>query len=126
MARPIKTEDQFKEKLLKLIPSEIIAAYLCIQGLLMAQPKQVIWIVMGVMFILTFLYLRQIEQVRKIDHLLFSTFSFLIWVYGIGTEEVLGGLYNPPLASLVLVLWTLFIPLVVKPGGGASAPAAPE
>ncbi len=115
MARSIKGTDQFKERLLKLIPSEIIAAYVAIQGLLVGLSASIIWIVIATLVLLTFLYLHKVENVADMKHKLFATASFPIWVYAVAPESILGsGLYQPQLASIVLVLWTLIIPLVIQ------------
>ncbi len=126
MARSIKENDAFKEKLLKLIPSEIVAAYVAIQGFLQTVDQQlVVQIVIGVLGVITFLYLHRIEQVQDLKHKLFSTATFFVWVYAVAPEEILGEqLHNPPIGSIVLILWTLLIPLVVGQGRGGSAQPA--
>ena len=116
MAREINDADQFKDRLLKLIPSEIVATYVAIQGLLINQSLIVIQIIISVLTVLTFVYLRQIEKVSSLKHAIFSTVSFLIWIYAIAPESIIGKvLFNPQLASIVLILWTLLIPLVIVP-----------
>lgn len=117
MAREIKNTDQFKERLLKLIPSEIIAAYVAIQGLMVSLNSEIlVQLIIAFLTIITFLYLHQIEQVSNLKHKLFSTVSFPIWVYAVAPESIVGdSIYDPQLASIVLVLWTLLIPLVVVP-----------
>ncbi len=117
MARQISSEDNYRDKLIKLIPAEIVAAYLMLQANLLDQGRTVVWIVIGVLFILTFLYLRFFGEVKKWLQLIFSSLSFLIWVYSIAPEEILGpDLHNPSLATIILVLWTLLIPFFFKQG----------
>lgn len=113
MSRSINNKDEFKDKLLKIIPSEIVAAYLAIQGLLAGQGKIAITIVICVLFLITFLYLDKIEGVKDSMHKIFSSISFLVWVYAVAPESILGKLYNASLASIILILWTLVIPLIV-------------
>ncbi|MDN2480969.1 hypothetical protein [Vibrio agarivorans] len=117
MARKIKNTDPFKERLLKLIPSEIVAAYVAIQGVMISIYSMVlVQLVIAFLTIITFLYLHRIEKVIDLKHKIFSTVSFPVWVYAVAPESILGSsIYNPQLASIVLVLWTLLIPLVVVP-----------
>jgi len=122
MARAIRSTDQYKEKLMKIIPSEIIGAYVVIQGLLVSQDPVTIKIVIGILVLLTVVYLWRVEKVRDYDHIVFAAVSFLVWVYSIAPREILGeDIYNPELSSIVLVLCTLFIPLVVTPAKAEAA-----
>lgn len=114
MDRVIKNTDLFKDKLYKLIPAEVIAAYIAIQGLLSGQPAVIIQIVIGVLVLLTFLHIHIILGVEDLKHKLFQTATFLVWVYAIAPIDIIGPtLHNPQVASIVLILWTLLIPLVV-------------
>ena len=124
MARSIRTSDRFKEKLLKLIPSEIVAAYVALQGLLVGQSAIVDWVVIGILTIMTFVYMGTVEGVKDLKHKVFSTISFLVWVYAVSSQEVLRDLYNPQLGSIILILWTLLIPLVMRQSSPPTAQAA--
>ena len=115
MPRQILTEDNYRDKLIKLIPAEIVAAYLFLQTLLASQGGTVAWIVIALLFVGTFFYLRILGNVEKWPQLIFSSLTFLVWVYSIAPETILGGIYNPSLATIILVLWTLLIPFFVKP-----------
>jgi uncharacterized membrane-anchored protein len=110
MSREIQVKDDFRDKLIKLIPAEIVAAYLALQAHLMQFGDAVIWSVIGILFLLTFFYLRRFGKVKNWWQLIFSSLSFLVWVYSIAPQAILGKLYNPQLATIVLVLWTLLIP----------------
>ncbi len=124
MARQIVAEDGYRDRLLKLIPAEIVAAYLALQANLMELGDAVIWVVIAALFVLTFFYLRLLGGVKKPKQLVFSSVSFLIWVYSIAPEPILKDLYNPPLASVVLVMWTLLIPFFFKGGDSSVANGA--
>lgn len=112
MARAINQDDTYREKLLKLIPSEIVAAYLVLQGLMADLEKTVLWVVIVIMFILTYFYLKRFGNVKDTTQLFFSTLSFPIWVYSTGSKQLFE-FYEPRIASIVLVIWTLVIPLVI-------------
>ena len=137
MARTIRPNQEYKDKLLKLIPSEIIAAYMVIHGILQGHVIQgqtieiggtditahVAWIVFAVLFILTPIYLAKIHNVAKIGQLALTTASFAIWVYTLGGPFQIAGLYHPQVASIILVLWTLVIPLAIRTETPAPAKA---
>lgn len=132
MAREIKSAQQsngvvpndFKDRLIKLIPAEIIAAYVTISGLVIgfassdsnADKSNLLWIIILVLTILTPVYLVKVSGVLKKRQLLFSTIGFLVWAFATAspyTNEILGFPYEL-ITSVVLILYTLFIPLFYK------------
>jgi len=123
MARSIKTDQDYKSKLLKLIPSEIIAAYMVIHGILQGQVIQigekditviVGWTVFFILLTLTPVYLIRIHKVKSTAQVLLTTLSFPVWVYSFGGPFQMSGWYQPQIAACILVLWTVIIPLVVQ------------
>ncbi|MBN1596531.1 hypothetical protein JW933_11450 [candidate division FCPU426 bacterium] len=112
MAREIKQMQTYQDRLLKLIPSEIIGAYLFLQGII--PPDQAKWgtTLVGVaLLIMTPLYMQRIQKVSKKTQLLVTTLSFAVWVYSLGGPFSLWGLYQAWIGSVVLVLWTMTVPL---------------
>jgi hypothetical protein len=125
MAREIKDVQNYQDRLLKLIPSEIVGAYMVLQGVI--PPAQAKWgttVVSGILFLLTPLYLKRLMQVNRLSQLLVTALSFAVWVYSLGGPFQYWGLYQPWLGSVVLILWTLIVPLLVNPKAGA-APLQP-
>jgi hypothetical protein len=124
MAREIRPDNEFKDKLLKLIPSDIVAAYLVISGLtageiVIAGHDCTVYIVWGVFLLLlslTPVYLLKFQNVRYFPQIVLTMLSFVIWVYSVSKATgPLGAWYNERLAAILLVVWTLVIPLGVKP-----------
>ena len=112
MAREIRPAQRYSERLLKLIPSEIIAAWVAIQGMIPAESGP--WFPTGaaaVLLVLTPFYLRRFQNVRRPEQLAVSSLSFLVWVYTLGGPFRYWGLYRPWSASVLLVLWTVAMPL---------------
>ena len=123
-----------KSKLLKLIPTEIIAAYMAVHGIFQGQvielggsdvTRLVGWTVFFVLLVLTPLYLAKIHNVRGKTQLVLTTLSFVVWVctlglpatmrsFGQGGPFQMVGWYQPQIASCVLVLWTLVVPLFIE------------
>jgi hypothetical protein len=127
MAREITSQEGYQDKLVKLIPTEIIGAYLFIStgilGLNPAAPaipqdaetKAWILIVSMTLLILTPLYLLRLSGVTNVMQLLVTTVSFLVWVYSLGGPFVVWDWgYSPKIAGSVLVLWSLITPLLVQ------------
>jgi hypothetical protein len=113
--------NDFKDRLVKLIPSEIVTAYITIQGLISGSTSAngksdaLLWIVIVALLILTPIYLMYVGNVKKSGQLIFTTIAFIIWVIVIGSpiKEIL----NFPasfIGSIMLVLYTLMIPFVYK------------
>ncbi|MBO8131658.1 MAG: hypothetical protein H0Z29_09110 [Candidatus Marinimicrobia bacterium] len=123
MSREIHPNQSYKDKLLKLIPSEIVGAYMVIQGILSGQniligDKDITasfnWAIFIIIFLLTPLFLLRVHNVRKTSQLIITSISFIIWGYSLGGPFAVSGLYQPQIASILLVLWTLIIPLAIK------------
>ena len=116
MAREIREVQDYQDRLLKLIPSEIVGAYMVLQGIIpAAQAKWATTVVSGILFLLTPLYLNRLQNVQRISQLLVTTVSFAVWVYSLGGPFQYWGWYQSWLGSVVLILWTLIVPLLVNP-----------
>jgi len=118
MARQIKQENNYQSRLLKLIPSEIIAAYLVIVGFIppdYAHSKILLTVITAVLLVLIPFYLVSFQSVKGVFQIIFTSVSFLVWVYSMGGPFMYFGFYEPVIGSTLLVLWTLLIPFVIKP-----------
>lgn len=117
MARQIKPDQTYRDKLLKLIPSEIVAAYMVIIGIIPDNyAKWGTLIVSIVLLILTPFYLKRLEKVANNVQVVFCSLSFVVWVYslgGLGGPFAQWNVYEPWIGSIVLILWTLMVPLFV-------------
>ncbi len=131
MAREIKAADDlhqvpgsavndYKDRLVKLIPSEIITAYVTLKGLITGAGEQgnktlLLWIVFGILVVMNPLYLYYVTNVKKAGQIVFSSIAFILWVLVIGgTFTTILGFSAEYIGSILLVLYTLFIPFVYK------------
>jgi hypothetical protein len=139
MGRQISKTDPFSDKLVKLIPTEIVGAYMVLAGILGFGPASpapasaagqdipagpvkdaelqviLIQVVFFMLLVATPLYLRIISKVGPVLQIVATTISYVVWVYTLGgpfTERV-WNIYNPLVAPVVLVLWTIFLPFFV-------------
>ncbi len=118
------TFDDYKTRLLKLIPTEIIAAFVAVDSLLKGNMEQLqtknlydisVWIVFGILLILTPVYLKKFTSVLSKSQLTLSTIAFVIWVMTIGGPFfILWGNLTFILGSILLILYTLVVPIFYK------------
>ena len=119
MSRSIEQENSFLQVLLKLIPSEVIAVFVFIQGVMprLLAPQLVVSLLLVAM---TPLYLRFAAEVRSRAQLLVSSLSLAVWIYALGLGPVRfihSPYYEPWYGSVVLALWTLVPPMLLSRGG---------
>jgi hypothetical protein len=130
MGRAIDQENSFLQILLKLIPSEIIAVFIFIQGVM---PRVLLpHLVVALLLVgITPLYLRWAAGVRSPAHLAVSTLSLVVWIYAIGAGPfrfLKPPFYEPWYGAVALAVWTLVPPIFLagRDEGGAGARKAPE
>jgi hypothetical protein len=138
MAREVNATQPFANKLVKLVPTEIVGAYVVLAGMLgyayaaapaaqqMPDPELkaiLIQVVFFTLLVLTPLYLWRIGRVSNLIQLAVTTISYVIWVYTLGGPFVVWGLYNSIIGSVALVLWTIATPLLVPPSPAKEIPS---
>ena len=113
--------EPFKDRLVKLIPSEIVTAYITIQGLLKGNTATtgktdiLLWIIISILLALTPIYLMKVSGVKKRAQIIFTTIAFMLWVIVIGSPiKIILGFDSAFFGSIMLVLYTLIIPFVYK------------
>ena len=117
--------DKYKDKLLKLIPAELVGAYLTLksiidsaaieEGLLVLQ-----WIVFGMLVILTPVIYVVLYKVKLPKQVVITTIAFVIWVFTVGGPfdyffQYEGGILpiKGVIASIILVFYTLIVPVLL-------------
>jgi hypothetical protein len=119
MPRLVRFEDPYASTVLKYIPTEIVGAYLVIQGFLVGlSPSMAYWTTLGVsaaLLVLCPLYIFFIQEVKKPAQLIVTSISYLVWLYTLEGPFTYWGVHDSRIASAILVVWTLVIPLIMKP-----------
>jgi len=116
MPREIQEAQNYKDRLLKLIPSEIIAAYMVLAGIIpLTSAKWGTLIVSIILLILVPFYLWKIHNVTRTSQIIITSISFVVWIYSLGGPFQFWNVYKPWIGSVILVLWTLIVPLVINP-----------
>ena len=118
MNREITDRSDYIETVANLIPSELIAGYLAVAGLAASDAKIEKWILIAAALIVLILipfYVEKFNQVKTKWQKILTMVAFVIWVYNLGGPFKLFGLYNPVIAGCILIMFTLFVPLFIKP-----------
>ena len=117
MGRSIEQENSFVQVLLKLIPSEVIAVFIFIQGVM--PPALMPHLVVTLLLVaITPIYLSQATGVRSAAQLAVSTMSLVVWVYAMGVGPlrfVHSPYYEPWHGAVALAVWTLVPPIFLTP-----------
>jgi hypothetical protein len=115
--------DGYFDKLLKYIPGDIIAAWIAASGLIAGASdtpqSAVLWVAFLILLVLSFFWtLRLTAMPNKppaITQSALSSVSFLVWVFALGGPFATLSFYRPVYGSLVLILYTVVVPLI-NPG----------
>ena len=120
-AVPAKNSTEYLERLYKIIPAELTAAYLAIASLLTDKTDLLhnVPLLLAFAIFLTALtpfYLYRFQNVRTISQLIVSTISFPIWAMSISTAVVSLAIpvVTPLMITVVMVAWVLLTPLLVS------------
>ena len=133
MDRDIRTDpargaaSDYLQRLYKLIPTELTAAYLAVAALLTETDPAVpgapginpfdmylFWSFL-VLFALVPLYMWIVQGVRTPVQLVATTISFPVWAANVSAPLVYEYFHvPPPLVGVVLILWTTSLPMLVR------------
>jgi len=125
MARRVKAGDDYLSRVLKHIPTEIVMAYVSIEGVLRTTYStsvpheremllKLLWIVAAALTILTPLWLWRVMRVKRFEQLFISTLSFPVWLFALGGPFALQDWYEPAFGAVVLPLYTLLVPIISR------------
>jgi hypothetical protein len=125
-----KRLDRYPDRLLKYIPADIVAAWIAITGLInittdvpasttnVPNLDMAMWIVFIVMVGITAAWIwRQTSEPGEppaVTHIVIATGAFIVWVLALGGRPFSTlPFYHPLYGSLVLILYTLLVPLII-------------
>ncbi|MBI5256001.1 MAG: hypothetical protein HY855_05845 [Burkholderiales bacterium] len=110
--------DGYVDKLLKLVPAEVVALWVSLRGILAAAqqvPAWLPWAAFVVLLALTPWYLVRVAKVAKPRQVAMCTGAFLVWAYSLGGLPF-GSLpapyYLPVYGAVLLPLYTFVLPLI--------------
>ena len=104
----------YLEKIAKLIPTEIVAAYLTLIGFIKidtSTENHQYYYVAAALFccVGTYFYLDALADKGKPKniHIILSVIAFAIWAYSTTGDKLCPGIYNPLIASFAPVVFSL-------------------
>ncbi len=110
----------YLDRLMKMIPGEVIGLYLVGSGFIPANQPLVltIWSIVclgGVIAVKAYGTADRANQ-KPPDwvHVAISSVAFVIWVYSIGGPFATYGVNVPYIGSLLVLAWTFFVPIFYK------------
>ena len=114
--------DNYYEKLVKLIPAEVVTAFITISSLINNTPNPndyviLYWGVFIFLSICTPLYIYKITSKTlkpRADQLIISTISFVCWCIAYGGPFKFLDWYNDTIGGIILSLWTFTAPLFIS------------
>lgn len=119
MGRTVKSGDSYLSRVLKHIPSEIVLAYISIEGVLQSayanRPEllqTILWVVAALLLFITPLWLYRVERVHRFSQLVLSSVSVLFWMFAIGGPFRSLSWYDPALGAVALPFYTLLVPIL--------------
>ena len=126
MPREVNDTQSYADKVVKLVPTEIVGAYMVLAGIIgvsSASPtapadslsKILIQVCFFALLVLTPLYLWRVSGVSNIVQLIVTTLAFILWIYTLGGPFAVWGIYEPKVAALLLTLWSFAVPVIVRP-----------
>jgi hypothetical protein len=112
--------DTYFDKLIKYIPADIVAAWTAATGLIAGATDEpqalLLWIAFAFGVVVTAVWtLRQTAEADKppaVTQTAISTIAFGVWVFALGGPFANLGWYSPLYGSLLLIAFTLAVPLI--------------
>ena len=114
--------DTYFDRVVKYIPSDVVAAWTAVTGLIntdvQAPQATLLWLLFVLFVFITAAWTRKQTSERHKPtawtQILIATFSFVVWVFALGGPfATLEGFYRPLYGSLALIIYTLTIGLVI-------------
>lgn len=117
--------DSYTDRILKLIPGDVVAGWLAVISAAKAEPKlsneELLWAVFvgGLLFAAAWTWKQSSEpgKPKPYTQTAVSTAAFFVWAYTTGGADPAwpGSIYNPLVGTVLLVGFTLLSGLVTNP-----------
>ncbi|GAB5381146.1 MAG: hypothetical protein Alis3KO_04190 [Aliiglaciecola sp.] len=107
--------DGYGDRLLKLIPAEVIALFMAMDGVITDNGDNSValsLIILGVGVFATWFYLKLFQKVDNTTQIIISMLAFAVWAINIGHGFQQAELIKPSYAALALLIFTFFAPKI--------------
>ena len=118
MSRAIQPDTPYLERVTQLIPAEIVAAHLTIQGLVFSRiliRDLAIEISAVCLLVILPFYLARVQSITSKRQILLTMGSFVVWVVAVSLPVYQRVGMDPAWGSVILILWTIAIPPLASP-----------
>ena len=115
MKNTIAPAGSYLDRLVQLIPAEIVAAHLAVQGLVVNRTDVrdlALEISAGILLVFLPLYLWRLHGVRSTLKILLTMGSFVVWVGAVSSPVYTRWIVDPTWGSIALILWTTVMPVL--------------
>jgi hypothetical protein len=110
----------YLDRLLKMIPAEVVSFYLVGSGLI-PEDQTLVLTIWAVVCLIGVVAVRAYGTTDRAEnkppdwtHVAISCVAFVIWVYSLGGPFEAQGLAVPYIGSLLVLAWTFFVPILYK------------
>jgi len=111
--------DSYTDRLIKYIPSEIVAAFISMNGIVQsmaAKPDWIDWAIFILLLVITPLYIWRVTTPKgepaPMGQIAISTLSYVVWVFALGGPFIALSWYQSVYGALILPLYTLIVPII--------------
>jgi hypothetical protein len=110
----------YLDRLIRMIPTEVVGLYLVGNGVIPTEERvaRLGWPVVCLigLLVLRIYGTRDPETGEKAQWVtvLISAVAFVIWIYTLGGPFQLLGVYKPYVGSLLVLVWTFFVPIFYR------------
>ncbi len=115
---PNTKPDGFLQKIVKYIPTEIVAAYVAIPSLLDQDKSKwiIFYILLGITPLYTWFFTKQPGLTKPIYQTITAPIAFTVWAFALGGpfEKLKEAWTEPKIGSVVMILTTILIPLAER------------
>ena len=119
---PPAQPDDYGDKLLKLIPAEVVGGYMSLISVLDGSEevahlellcRQVVyWMVLVAGFLATYFLMRFGFKVRDKRQIVVTLIAFLVWAYTLGGPFEISGVHSNTASGVLLTLFTFTVPKI--------------
>ena len=114
MTHTMRPNGSYLDRLVQLIPAEIVAAYLAVQGLVATRDAvrdQILEVSFVCLLLVLPFYLWRLHGVRSRLNILLTMGSFVVWTFVVSIPVYTRWSLDPVWGSVALILWTTVIPV---------------
>lgn len=111
--------DTYFDRVIKYIPADVIAAWTAVTGLITGSEDISLgfyWGLFIVFIALTAGWTYKQTSIKglplAVTQIAFSSIAFIVWVFALGGPFANLGWYTPVYGSILLILYTLIVPLI--------------